>query len=370
VSALAYVALGEEQATAEAAEERRLFYVAMTRARERLLLSGAARVEVWANGGAGPIAWLGPRLVPDLSAAPPGVGLTVVGASDVLAREHHTRGSERRAPLEPAVPAPRPAPPAPVTMLSYSSLDEYKRCGYRFYAERVLGIPAVEASGAPVSSGLPATDRGVLVHALLERLDFRAPTRPAQAAVLAAADRALDPADAQDVAELVARFGTSELCARLARATGVLREQRFAFPLGDVLITGAMDVFAREQGGVLVVDYKSDRLAGADPRELVASVYGTQRLVYALAALRAGAGRVEVAHAFLEVPDRPVTASFRRADRSRLDAELASLASGVLERDFRVTDSSQRGVCGGCPAEGGLCAWPLSMTRRIAPDRP
>ena len=44
-SALDYKALGDERFEAEAREERRLFYVAMTRARERLILSGAARLE-------------------------------------------------------------------------------------------------------------------------------------------------------------------------------------------------------------------------------------------------------------------------------------------------------------------------------------
>jgi len=48
---------------------------------------------------------------------------------------------------------------------------------------------------------------------------------------------------------------------------------------------------------------------------------------------------------------------------------LAALARGVLERDFRVTDAPQRAVCDGCPAEGGLCSWPLDMTRREAADR-
>ena len=46
-SALDYKALGDERFAAEAREERRLFYVAMTRARERLILSGAARLEKW-----------------------------------------------------------------------------------------------------------------------------------------------------------------------------------------------------------------------------------------------------------------------------------------------------------------------------------
>ncbi len=67
-SALDYKALGDERFEAEAHEERRLFYVAMTRARERLILSGAAKLDAWpAPGefgsrpsGGGPIAWIGP----------------------------------------------------------------------------------------------------------------------------------------------------------------------------------------------------------------------------------------------------------------------------------------------------------------------
>ena len=66
-SALDYKALGDERFAAEAREERRLFYVAMTRARERLILSGAARLEKWPalegnGGGGGPIAWIGPAV--------------------------------------------------------------------------------------------------------------------------------------------------------------------------------------------------------------------------------------------------------------------------------------------------------------------
>jgi hypothetical protein len=156
------------------------------------------------------------------------------------------------------------------------------------------------------------------------------------------------------------------------RATGVRREERFRFTLGDtgVLVGGVFDVIAREGGGrTLVVDYKTDRLDGADPQALADRAYGTQRLVYALAALRAGAGGVEVVHTFLELPQRPAVATFAREQMPALEAELSALAGGVLRREFTVTDAPHRGVCDGCPAEGGLCSWPLEMTRREAADR-
>ena len=50
------------------------------------------------------------------------------------------------------------------------------------------------------------------------------------------------------------------------------------------------------------------------PGELTREAYSTQRLVYALAALKAGAERVEVAHCYLERPDQPAVALYEAAD--------------------------------------------------------
>src|ERR1039458_8655332 len=65
------------------------------------------------------------------------------------------------APVPPALaPEPAAAPPLepalapPVTSVSYSSLGEYARCGYRFYAQRVLGLPELsDERGVPMRSG-------------------------------------------------------------------------------------------------------------------------------------------------------------------------------------------------------------------------
>ncbi len=436
-SALDYKALGDERIAAEAREERRLFYVAMTRARERLILSGAAKLEAWPGlengGGGGPIAWIGPAVeqlegvevtfvrpedVPPPvplpapgggEGAPGGVGAAsgagvaageAAGGAGVAAGEaaggagvaaDEAAGVEPvQSPGEPASAPEAPAAGAPpVSALSYSSLAAYRRCGYRFYAERVLRLPALRgdagargaSAGAAVADrpgGLSALDRGTLVHALLERLDFRRPRRPTEATIKQAAERSGLPAvpaaqDAAQVAELVERFADGELCRRLGRATAVRREARFRFlldPRPPVLIGGVLDVIAREPGGrTLVVDYKTDRLEGADPQVLADGSYGTQRLVYALAALRAGATEVEVVHTFLELPQQPAVVTFTREQAPALEEQLTALARGVREREFKVTDAPHRGVCDGCPAEGGLCSWPLEMTRREAADR-
>ena len=422
-NALDYRAIGDERRQAQEDEERRLFYVAVTRAQERLLLSGALKFDGFiGEGGAtggGPAAWLAPAFVPDLGEVMERGGGEVhrdgariavrIGRPEDLARAPDPPAPERPpAPLSaaaptatatatptatpgpapvhedvargPATPAPSPAG-SPVGALSYSSLGEYARCGYRFYAERVLGLPPVpEPRGAPEPAEGPrnAADRGVLLHALLEGLDFRRPAVPSADVVTTAAAQAglhppPGPAEADELAALVRRFADSELCTRLGRATHTRREERFAFPLGpdpsQPLVVGAIDVLAREPSGrMLVVDYKSDRLQGADPAAIVARQYATQRLVYALAALHAGAEAVEIAHCFLERPDEPVSVTFERSQMAELQARLGALGEGVLERRFEVAPAPYRGLCAGCPAQGGLCSWPLEMTRRESPD--
>jgi ATP-dependent exoDNAse (exonuclease V) beta subunit len=386
--ALGYRAIGEERAAAEAREERRLFYVAMTRAKERLVLSGAARLDGWRES-ATPIAWIAPALLGDMDerlaerqgVTDSGVRFSFLGEGEVAdppAPPAVPGGGPAPAPALAAVSPPVPAPAAsPVASLSYSSLAEYRRCGYRFYAERVLGLPAREAAPSDLElagHGLSGTERGVLLHALLERLDFRRPisATPATLAEICRREGIAVPgqAESEELVAIIAAFVSSPTRERLARATGIRREERFAFAIaGGVLVNGAFDVLAREPTRMLVVDYKSDRLEGAAPADVVAARYGDQRLIYALAVLRAGAPAVEVQHLFLERPDQPAIATFTIGDAPRLEAELERLASGVLGRDFSVTDAPHRAVCAGCPAEGGMCSWPLEMTRREAPDR-
>ncbi len=126
--------------------------------------------------------------------------------------------------------------------------------------------------------------------------------------------------DVEDLAAMVERFAGSELRERIAAARRVRTELPFAFTLEPpgaggrtLVVNGVVDVHATEPGGVLVVDYKSDALDGRDPEELTAGAYATQRLVYGLAALRAGAERVVVAHCYLERPDEPAIAEYAAA---------------------------------------------------------
>ena len=145
------------------------------------------------------------------------------------------------------------------------------------------------------------------------------------------------------------------------------REAGFSFPLdpaGGALVTGFVDVLARApDGSALVVDYKSDRLE-AEPAEVVERDYATQRIVYALAALRDGAPSVEVAYAFLERPDAPVSETYTARDVPALAERLTRLAEGVLEGRHPVAAEPHRALCGDCPGRATLCSWGEEMTLR------
>jgi ATP-dependent helicase/nuclease subunit A len=85
--ALDYAQLAQERREAQAQEEDRIVYVAMTRARERLLLSGAVDFSGWPRErpGAAPIAWLGPALASELPALCAEAARRVPEDADVLA---------------------------------------------------------------------------------------------------------------------------------------------------------------------------------------------------------------------------------------------------------------------------------------------
>ena len=398
VPALAFSRLEAERAAEEEAEERRLFYVAMTRARERLILSGAADPErrPAPRPGGAPLDWILPALLDGDTLATRGLEREWSGRR---ARIRVRLVSPATVEAQTLAPAPRERPVAPGTALptaprvlaepiarprpeparlSYSSLQQYARCPYRYYLQRELRLPEDRAAIAPdVAADTPSLDprvRGTLVHALLEHVDFAHPAAPDRDAVLALAsaqDVELTEAEAQDIRGLVAAFGDSPLCARLAAAGAVRREGAFAFALGaegaGPLVNGFVDVLARESDRALVVDYKTDRLEGSSPAELVEAGYGTQRAVYALAALREGAAEVEVAYCFLERPLEPVSATFTARDAPALAEQVAGLAEGLLAGERPVTDTPHRELCLDCPGRRALCSHDESMTLRERP---
>jgi len=154
----------------------------------------------------------------------------------------------------------------------------------------------------------------------------------------------------------VRSYTGSALAARIAGLPGARPERPFAFELDGVLVNGRLDVLWHDGTRSLVLDYKTNALLGRDPADVVAEEYGTQRTVYALACLRAGAEQVEVVYQFLEAPEAVVSSTFTTADALRLEAALSASIERIRAGEFRPTPSPF--ACAGCPALDVVCAGP------------
>jgi ATP-dependent helicase/nuclease subunit A len=411
-------ALREQTQQREAEEGLRLFHVAATRARDRLVLGGVVRekaseerlstsvleriVESFgidrAADGTVPIAAPAPRS--GLSEAFPPSEIMVRAnlpsperAAQLIAR--HPAPTEAIAAGEgPAPLLDRDRPTVPNRPLSYSAISAYRDCAYRFQLERVYGLPPNPHRRGRSSSRIPGTNatstengtrsvdleeapmpsereertgRGRVVHALLEWSEangWREP--PPEVVRKEAVAEGLDPNSGEVVDEMLTPVrGWLESRLWRERLEGSGARTRAEVPIllaaGGTVLRGSIDLLVEREGArPLVVDYKTDRLDGSSPADH-AERYDTQRSIYALATAQAlEADEVEVAYVFLERPDDPVVSVLGPAEidagRKRLEATISEIAAG----EFPVAPSADRSwaLCRGCPALGRLCSGP------------
>jgi ATP-dependent helicase/nuclease subunit A len=369
----------------EDAERLRLYYVAMTRAVDRLIVSGAVD-PVRPSERTTPIGWVLDRLDArgELETADGDPVEIERGGARVLIRVDRF-SPEPDAPREDAPPpevrqlelftgetefapvpvAPRlpelfPIPPPPlyeVRKLSYTALALYERCSYRFFAERVAGMRERAARGEVPTGGLGGIEVGDAAHRLLERVDLSAPQVPDDCDELVRAwYPGVEDEDLERIRGHVAAYCESDLARRLAAEPAVAKERHFTFLQDDVILHGFLDVLVERDGRALVVDYKTNTLAEATPDEIVEGDYRLQRLVYALACFRAGAHEVEVVYAFLERADAVVATAYTIEDVPQLEAELSSAIARIRGGEFVPTPSEYG--CATCPALDLVCAGP------------
>jgi ATP-dependent helicase/nuclease subunit A len=382
--AFAYEAVREARKEEERAERLRLYYVAMTRAQDRLIVSGAIDPTRGADDMT-PIGWVLSQL--DVRDELEHVGRDPVEVeregARVLVRVDRHLEEEATSDIRPAEEEqltlfavngegalPSVAPPLPalvevpqpplhrVRRLSFTALGLFEACSYRYYAERIVGMrPTDERAAAPGTTGLAATEIGIAVHQLLELVNLRQPLPPPD---LGERVRSWYPSvtdeEIERIAAFVASYCESDLARRVADLPAPQAERPFAFVHDGVLLHGRLDVLQLAGPRALVVDYKTNTLEEGSPEEIVEADYRLQRLVYALACFRAGADEVEVVYHFLERPDAVVSTSFRRAELASLEEELTAAIERINAGDFR--PSPDEFTCAGCPALDVVCAGP------------
>jgi ATP-dependent exoDNAse (exonuclease V) beta subunit len=327
-------ALRERRKERELSQSRRLFYVAVTRARDRLVLSSrAARgtQESWRT-------WIDAvvpeavdagllQIVPDggpaLAAAPAARAAADPEALDGLPPAAHPdvdRVEEASLPAQSWVAAP-------VTQLADAAA-----CPRRYHLLHEVRLtehperdPELPDPLGP--EGAPATALGTLAHRLLELVPLPAKDARGRLEQILAQDGE-DPSEHAEVLDAACAFLESPLGQRMAQAgpQRLRRELPFVLRLSraegpELLLRGQIDALLLDQAGATVVDYKLSRTRPVER-------YASQLDAYALAAreLTSGTVPVQTGVVFLRSPGAPF------AGRPAPDeARLAAIRDGLLD---------------------------------------
>lgn len=277
------------------AESRRLLYVALTRAKDRLILCGQRqKPEGWRKDldaiidarGAATLGVVDVR--PDDLKKPP----EPTPAVDSLAVIAEARAKIERA-RAPVVPAPATA------VFPVTQLQDYFRCPRRYLYLHQIGLSErpmiLELSHDSEEDELDVMDprvRGTLAHKMLELVDYAivregGKRRTAHLSeLLERAGVAQDHPEAPKLLGEVEAFLRTKFAQKLSHMdpSRVHRELPFLLRLGDgklaVHLRGQIDLLVEdEEGGATIVDYKF-----AYAPEDVFHAYGFQLDCYALAA--------------------------------------------------------------------------------------
>ena len=290
-----YDAIAKLDDAREAAEEKRQLYVALTRAKRTLVLSWFRRRRRLKSGGVSdairksllaPIAFaeaLPPRLAP----------LVEVVAPDVSVPPAPERPAAAEA--APDLAAERLEAEARLERVRATASRPLRRSGEK-EKPWAPGAPATDASSP---EDLPALERaeevqaravrlGTAVHEAMEMLLDPARVPPPSAAeAVALAGTELDAAGRGEALRLVERLLESPVVAR-ARAA---RRRFVELPVlfrdealpGAPLVEGKVDLLFEEEGGWVVVDWKTDRISTPAIRAEREALYAPQLASYARA---------------------------------------------------------------------------------------
>ncbi|HXM19126.1 MAG TPA: ATP-dependent DNA helicase [Candidatus Tumulicola sp.] len=332
------------------AEERRLFYVALTRARDELFILGGRLHYTDTNPRGTPHQfireaedWVANRGWPPDEPLPAAATRANLKASlpsfarnstSEFRSELYTRAGARVATATVALPP-----------LSFSTLQAFERCPRSVTYRTVLRLPDLsppseDVSGAKApalqdealqvpaepTSLLAAGEFGRLVHRALERWARdrlqAAPARPPQAYLEeATADLNLHVKAAD---RKRASGAVHEAIAKLDGWRVIAAEAPFTLQVGDVVVTGFIDLIAADPAGnVTILDYKTGKAASAELqlgiyREAAHRVYSVDRAACAIGRFEKDTFTIETVDplAFDEVVTRiqHIAAGMRAAD--------------------------------------------------------
>jgi len=261
------------RADEEQAEQARILYVAMTRAKDHLFLCGAPKPKgaSWMNAL---------NDVYGVCEMADGHRFSGIGWEAVV-RRHPERAAQPNAAREITM---QKGFNAKSIEHAIAPLPIVKREPTRFAATVLADAPTEDVGEVPAKSiyarewhGLSAMERGTLVHAFFERWDFRSDPQTCIESLLRTAVISEDVAAelATDLQAIAHRVADSPLGKRIATATSLQREVPFLLQADGALISGTVDLIVDDS---VLIDFKT---GAASQREKVA--YKRQLQLYAAA---------------------------------------------------------------------------------------
>lgn len=354
----------ERAAAADEEEAKRLFYVACTRAEEKLLLVGATNPKDEPTKRS-PLDWLR-EATAELALCGSSIPMTIERIDvDAKDDEEPAEGAPED-PMDPEAFPPAPPveralePAAAPERLSYSDIALWRRCSLRFWAEKVLRVGSVSSP----SSETGARAFGSAVHAALQSAAEDLPLDEARLAALARRF-GLSADDVSRVAHVVGRCLESDVTAEMRTHAGRRAEVPFVVPVGGggFLLRGALDVYGRTGPDGLVIDYKTGT-SGSEAD--LPQRFALQAACYGLVALADGCRRARVIFVRPEVetaegPQR-VEFVFAAEDREAIEAELLAEHARMAAGEYAALEVWDERTCADCPIAGGIC--PLAVPLR------
>ncbi len=289
---LGAVLVNEKVRLREEAERRRLFYVGMTRAKERLILSGGWPGPVSRSKGTfldllreAATGGIGEAGVSVLHVGPVPLEQTVVTAGERAPKRRNAAPARLRASKEWASVAERWKARDQAWDAMRSTAVHATPTGLIKSGDRKTR-PASRVAGDPERSRLV----GTLTHRVLQHWDFSDASGKLGERIAAvcrqnpAEERAGNPAEIEaELQELFRTFMASGPYRELQRATIIGREVPFAMPwpaagTGHCLMEGVIDVIYRIDGKVHLADYKTDRVQDSELAARAAEYEGQARI--------------------------------------------------------------------------------------------
>jgi ATP-dependent helicase/nuclease subunit A len=348
--------LHNQDSLEEENESKRLLYVAMTRARDLLILplhedsKKESRWHEWLKDKTGSASSFVTQL--NIEACQDSRGLSARSGLRLPKRSHPAQiGPLYSNPLDPDT-YNKVKFEADSKIFTVSELETYDRCPHEYYLKYVLGLPA-EAVFGQEKTRLPANIRGSIVHAVLQKYD------PAEKVsidelIFSECHAALIVPDKKIVDEIKKPLH-SFLANQISKEIGLgEREVRFDWKFSGVILTGTIDWLRPAGGAFEIVDFKTDMIKAKDVKAR-AAVYDTQLVAYALAAQAClNKPVVNTCLYFLE-PDIMFREPFTNERGKKGAARLEKIIWGINNSEFRLGQKTRS--CYTCPfKKNGICS--------------